>query len=427
MRATWRLLAGHRDLRLVLGAGLVSMSGDWILLIGLLYRVYALTGSTVESALVMLSAAAPQVLLGAVAGVFADRWDRKRTMVVADLLLAAGLLPLLAVRGAGETWIVFGVLLWEGAVQQFFAPAQHAMIPRLVPGDQLLTANALSGQAGSIARLGGSALGGLLAAAGGIMVVTCADVASFLISAAALALVGASGQVRRDDRDAPGSGRLASVATDLADGLRLVAARPLLRGLLAYGLVTSIGEGVFSTLITPFAEHVLHATSTEFGLIAAAQAVGGIAGGVLAAAMSQRVPAARLLGWGCFAFGVMDLAIFLYPLAYPAVWPAVAGMVVVGLPGALAAAGQVTLLQRGTEDAWRGRAFGALGAAEGAAGLGGTLAAGYLSVPLGIIAVICVQGADRVLAGLGVVAWLRPAAARGQGEAGQLAVTGADA
>src|SRR5580700_4071887 len=68
MRATWRLLAGHRDLRLVLGAGLVSMSGDWILLIGLLYRVYALTGSTVESALVMLSAAAPQVLLGAVAG-----------------------------------------------------------------------------------------------------------------------------------------------------------------------------------------------------------------------------------------------------------------------------------------------------------------------------------------------------------------------
>ena len=54
------------------------------------------------SALAMASAFAPQVLLGAVAGVFADRWDRKRTMIAADLLLAAGLLPLLLVRGAGQ-------------------------------------------------------------------------------------------------------------------------------------------------------------------------------------------------------------------------------------------------------------------------------------------------------------------------------------
>lgn len=60
-----------------------------------MYRVYAMTGSTVASALTMGSVFAPQVLLGAVAGVFADRWDRKRTMIAADVLLAAGLMPLL--------------------------------------------------------------------------------------------------------------------------------------------------------------------------------------------------------------------------------------------------------------------------------------------------------------------------------------------
>jgi MFS family permease len=75
----------------VLSAGIISMTGDWILTIGLIYAVYAATGSTVASALAMASAFAPQMLLGAVAGVFADRWDRKRTMIVADLLLAAGL------------------------------------------------------------------------------------------------------------------------------------------------------------------------------------------------------------------------------------------------------------------------------------------------------------------------------------------------
>ena len=51
MRATWRMLAGRRDLRLVLSAGIISMTGDWILTIGLIYKVYATTGSTVASAL----------------------------------------------------------------------------------------------------------------------------------------------------------------------------------------------------------------------------------------------------------------------------------------------------------------------------------------------------------------------------------------
>jgi Na+/melibiose symporter-like transporter len=153
MRATWRMLAGRRDLRLVLSAGIISMTGDWILTIGLIYTVYATTGSTVASALAMASAFAPQVLLGAVAGVFADRWDRKRTMIAANLLLAAGLLPLLLVRGAGQVWIIFAVMFWEGAVQQFFSPAEQAMVPRLVPDDELVTANAASGQVANVSRL----------------------------------------------------------------------------------------------------------------------------------------------------------------------------------------------------------------------------------------------------------------------------------
>jgi len=143
MRETWRLLAGRRDLRLVLSAGLISVTGDWILTIGLMYRVYVVTGSTVASALTMASSFAPQVLLGAVAGVFADRWDRKRTMIAANLLLAAGLVPLLLVRTPGQIWIVFVVMFWEGCVQQFFSPAQQAMVPRLVPEDELLAANEL--------------------------------------------------------------------------------------------------------------------------------------------------------------------------------------------------------------------------------------------------------------------------------------------
>ena len=165
MRATWRMLAVRRDLRLVLCAATISLTGDWVLVIGLIYRVYAVTGSTVASALTMASSFAPQVLLGAVAGVFADRWDRKRTMIVANLLLAAGLLPLLLVRGAGQVWIVFAVMFAEGSIKQFFSPAQQALVPRLVPDEELLAANALNGQVSNASRLAGSAIGGILVAA----------------------------------------------------------------------------------------------------------------------------------------------------------------------------------------------------------------------------------------------------------------------
>jgi len=402
----WRTLAGRRDLRLVLSAGIISMTGDWILMVGLIYRVYAVTGSTVASALTMASSFAPQVLFGAVAGVFADRWDRKRTMIAADLLLAAGLLPLLLVRGAAQVWIVFAVMFWEGSVQQFFSPAEQAMVPRLVPDDELLTANAVNGQVSNVSRLTGSALGGILTAAGGIVAVTLIDAASFLASAVLLALVRTNGRTAGPEGGSVRA-RLAEVGADLRDGLRLATRNQVLRALMFFALVTSVGEGTMSTLFTPFVEHVLHGTPQDLGLIVAAQAVGGIVGGMVAAASGHRMRPGRLLSYGAVAFGLVDLAIFLYPLGYVAVWPAVVGMIIVGLPGALILAGMITLFQRSSEDSYRGRVFGAVSALEGVTVLAGTLAAGYLSRLAGIIPVLAVQGGGYVVAGLAMLTWLR--------------------
>ena len=120
---------------------------------------------------------------------------------------------------------------------------------------------------------------------------------------------------------------------------------------------------------------------------------------MVAASAGHRVRASRLLSLGAIAFGVVDLAIFLYPLGYVAVWPAIVGMIIVGVPGALALVGVITLFQRNTEDAYRGRVFGAISTAEGVTVLAGTLAAGYLSRFAGIIPVLSIQGAGYVAAG----------------------------
>ena len=419
MRAILRVLAGHRDLRLVLSAGLVSMVGDWILRIGLVYHVFVLTNSTVVSAILMLSSFVPQLLLGSVAGVFVDRWDRRRTMVVTNLLLAVGLLPLLLVHDASRVWVVFIVLFYESSVAQFFVPAEQALLPRLVDDDQLITANALNGQTRDLSRLVGSAIGGVVAAAGGLIAVTLVDAASFLICAGMVAALRTSGRVEVPDAQAgkqPATAladRIAQLRREWMDGLRLVGHNRVLRLLAIFLLATTVGEGIMSTLFAPFVRQVLHGSNEAYGVVVAVQAVGGIVGGLFAAAIGHRVSPARLLGITAMVFGAIDLAIFLYPLAYVAVWPAAVGMVVVGLPGALMLAGFMTLFQRSTVDSHRGRVFGSLGAAEGVAVMVGTLGAGFLGQYVGIIPVLAVQGAGYVVAGLAMLITL-PAAARSQ-------------
>ena len=197
MRTVWTTLRRQRDLRLVLTAGVVSMTGDWMLTVGLAFHVYVLTGSTLASAGMLLAAFAPQILLGSLAGVFVDRWDRKRTMIVTNVLLAVGLVPLLFVHSADHVWIVYVVMVWEGAVEQFFGPAEQALLPSLVPDDRLLTANALVGQSRDVARLVGSALGGVAVAAGGLTALALLDAASFVLAALLVGLVRAPGRVAR--------------------------------------------------------------------------------------------------------------------------------------------------------------------------------------------------------------------------------------
>src|SRR3954454_894352 len=109
MKDLWGVLARQRDYRLGLSAGLISLTGDWLLRTGLAFQIYVLTGSTLASGGLLLASFAPTVLLGSLAGVFVDRWDQRKTMIVTNLLNVAVLLPLLAVRGADTIWIVYGV------------------------------------------------------------------------------------------------------------------------------------------------------------------------------------------------------------------------------------------------------------------------------------------------------------------------------
>src|ERR1700712_1240847 len=114
--SVWGVLRGNRDYRLLLAAGLVSLTGDWMLSVGLGYYVYVLTGSALASGAVLLSSVLPAMLLASVAGVFPSRWARRTAMVATNLLLAAGLLPLLVVHEAGQVWLCYLVVLVQSCL-----------------------------------------------------------------------------------------------------------------------------------------------------------------------------------------------------------------------------------------------------------------------------------------------------------------------
>jgi Na+/melibiose symporter-like transporter len=348
------LLRVQRDFRRVICANLISQTGDWMLRIGLAYHVYDLTGSTLASAGTLLSTFLPSILVSSVAGVYVDRWDRKKTMIVASLLLAVGLVPLLVVSRPGDVWIVYVVMAWEGIVERFWIPAEQALLPRLVDEPDLVTANALNGQTRQIARLVGSAVGGIVVATGGMTALVLADAATFLMSAVLVVATGVSGRVERPAADMPGQAvvdgvplvaparavpRLESLRGEWSEGLRLAMSERVLRVVFLFTLLAMTGEGVMGTLFVPFVRDVLHGNGQDYGLIVSVQAIGGMAGGVVAASLGQRISLVAMFGYGCVAFGLIDLLMFLYPLVWVEVWPAAVCMILVGLPGAVLIAG----------------------------------------------------------------------------------------
>jgi MFS family permease len=402
MRALWRLLAQHRDYRLLVTAGLVSAVGDRLLSVGLAFLVYDRTGSTAASAAMFVVSVLPQMLLASAAGVLVDRWDRRRTLVVAYLVQAAVLAPLLLARDGERVWLLYVVAATAAVVEQLSVPAEQALVPHLVPAEALVSANAVNGQASNVARLVGSGLGGVVVVWGGLSTLAVVDALSFLAAAALLAAIAPASSYIEGDDVVEDAGRVAWWSQWRA-GLSVAAGSRTLRVLLLFGGVTAVGEGVMGTLFPAFVRDVLDSDARGFGLVVGIQAVGGIAGGLVVAALGDRWRPGLMLGVGAMLFGLVDLAIFLYPLVYVALAPAVVLMVVVGLPGAAVGASFVTLMQQATRDAYRGRVFGTLLGLESGGLLLGSVLAGWLGDRLGIVPVIAWQGMGYVL--LGLVVW----------------------
>ena len=295
-----QLLVHHRDFSLVWTAGLISMMGDWILWIVLPIRVYELTGSSFATAGLVASLVAPQIVFGSFAGVFVDRWDRRRTMMFASLLQAVVIVPLLLVDARGMIWIAYPVIALSATLFTFSEPAENAFLPRLVPETELVQANALNALNNSLARLVGPALGGVLYLAGGLTLVTVADAATFARRRAA-ARARSRRRPARDrsehaDEPTTAAGALARVGHEWVDGLRSIRRSRPVSVILAVAGATAIGEGIFSVMFLIWITEALSGGVPQLGWFMSAQAVGGLLGALVIGFFARRFTPERLFG-----------------------------------------------------------------------------------------------------------------------------------
>jgi MFS family permease len=397
----------QRNFALLWFGGFVSNLGDFVLFVGLPYEIYRLTGSTLATAGMVLSFLVPSILLGSIAGVYVDRWDRRRLMIVVNLLQAASLLPLLLVSQLG-LWVIYAVLVAESTISQLFNPAQIALMPSLLAGgkDELLTANALSGVGRHLSRLIGPAIGGVVVALGGLSAVAVVDSVSFVASASMLALIRTPPWTRRVTESLEHAALSAwrRLAHEWREGLRVVLRQPVLRALLVFASITAIGEGLTAALFVVWVVGPLHSDSTGWGLVLSTQAIGGLSGALVIARLGARLRPLPLLIGGALAFGAIDLVLFTYPVLYPHIGPALVMLVIVGVPGAAMGAATTTLQQQQTEDSHRGRVAGAIGAVAGLGALIGAVTAGVLGEFVPVILLLVVQGSGYLIGGTAV--WL---------------------
>ena len=174
--------------RLAIGS-IVSLVGDGFFHVALAWQVYTFSNSPTALSIVFLAISLQSVILVLVVGVFADRYDRRKLMVAADLVRAGALggIALLSAAGILEIWHIAALVVFVGAGDAFFNPASTAFLPDVVPDEDLPAANALSGIYRPIMiRMIGPALAGLVVAALGPAPAFGVDALSFLVSAVAI-------------------------------------------------------------------------------------------------------------------------------------------------------------------------------------------------------------------------------------------------
>ncbi|MBZ5640038.1 MAG: MFS transporter [Acidobacteriia bacterium] len=349
----------HRDFRRLWLASLVSVAGTQMQLVAIDWHVYVLTRSPLALGLMGLVRVVPVVVFSLWGGIVADRWNRRWVTGSTQAFMAAVAVALAAVTWTGKDSValIYVLTAATAATTAFDNPARNALIPRLVPRQELPGALALNLTMFHAAMIGGPAMAGILiagaagttaAAVGastthGLALIYLLNAVSFVGVIGAIATLRTSGRV---ETDVAASHPIEA----LRDGLHFVFSTPIMVWTMSLDFFATFFAGA-NVLLPIFAVEILHAGPTGYGWLRSAAALGALAGSIATTLRPLPERQGHVLLFSVAAFGAATV-VFGLSRSYPVTF---AALFVVGLADLVSTVVRQTLRQVVTPDALRGR------------------------------------------------------------------------
>jgi MFS family permease len=382
LKSIIRALA-HRNFRLFFGGQSVSLIGTWMQRVALSWLVYRLTHSAFLLGLVGFSSQIPVFLLAPFAGVLADRWNRRRILILTQTLamVQAFVLSFLVLTGMVQIWQIIALSLFLGMINSFDMPTRQSFVVEMIGGKKDLgNAIALNSSMVNGARLLGPMMAGILIAAVGEG--TCFLINAFSYLAVIVSLL--SMKIERKEAKRKAS----NVWHGLREGFRYASGfEPIWAILRMLALISLMGMP-YVVLMPIFAKDILQGGPDAFGFLMGSTGVGALGGALFLASrksvlgLGRMIPiAASIFGCGLIAFSFSNV-----------LWISMLLMLAAGFGQMVQMASSNTLLQTIVEDDKRGRVMSFY--AMSLMGLTpiGSLFAGFLASKIGAPWTVCVGG-----------------------------------
>ncbi len=380
----------------------ISNLGDFVYSTTLFIWVFTLTHSAAAVSGVLAAQYLPVFLLGPLAGVFVDRWNRRQTMLISDLIRAvAATLPLIAPAGLRLQAIYASVFLIS-ALGRFFLPAESGVLQVIVAPQQQMRAASIKQATFALSIILGPALASPLYFAVGPVIAILLNAVSYLVSAFCLALLRAPQAAlhphatRRDEKADSGLG---GILRELFAGLKFVVVTRTVLMVTLMALIAMLGAGALNALNIVFASRNLHMATAFYGVLTAVGGLGGLLGVISAGILSKRLSPRKMLS-GCALLIGVGFAIYSLQSWY------VAGLVICflmsfpqgGIPVAFG-----PLLLGATPKEMMGRVQAVVDTSMSGVSLISVALAGYLGqfLPVGVI----LMGCGLLIAMAGLFGW----------------------
>jgi len=351
------LLRRNRSFRQLWLGQVVSQMGDWFDTIALYTIILKLTGSGRDVGLLLVARFVPSFFFGPISGVIADRFSRKRIMIVSDILRAVVVLGFLFVRRADQLWIIYVLTVFQLGLSTFFEPAKTAAIPSIVEDRELVAANAIASVTWSVMLTLGAAIGGFITGVFGTDVAFILDAVTYLLSAALIASIRLPKRKKRE-RQKLSLGRMLGI-TETIEGIKYVKDRPRVLAALLVKPAWGLGGGIL-TLLAVFGERIFPVgkdAAGGIGVLFAARGIGTAVGPIVARRISgegnRRMQA---------SIGIAFLIGGLFYMAFGTATSFIFALVVLGIAhcgGSILWVFSTVILQRAVVDNFRGRVFAA--------------------------------------------------------------------